>query len=130
MIVGIDIRRGRINEAIRRSMTGENVQYMVADAYRPPFNDDTFHLVLAMNNLYYAAPMIDHKELTGIFEELKRITKPAGYILISGQIGYTRSDYLILQKRHDRLANAAIFFDDNEESQGKLSAIKLGAGLD
>jgi len=68
-IVGLDFN---INDLKRGKERFEFINFILADAARPPFRDDCFEAVLSIDTLHHI------KDLEGVFGEIYRILKDGG----------------------------------------------------
>lgn len=75
-VIGIDICEGMIdrsNERAKREGVADRVEFRVADAQNPPFEDDFFDAVIGEE----IATLLDKRRAVS---EYMRVTKPGGYI--------------------------------------------------
>lgn len=70
-ITGADLSHEMVRTA---EVTNPGPEYVVGDASRLPFDDDTFDLVAQLNVPFYPG-------------ELKRVLKPGGHILVASTLG-------------------------------------------
>jgi SAM-dependent methyltransferase len=70
-VTGLDLSEEMVRTA---EQTNPGPEYMVGDAAKLPFEDDTFDLVAQNNVPFYP-------------RELKRVLKPGGHILVASTIG-------------------------------------------
>ncbi|MBU0628557.1 MAG: class I SAM-dependent methyltransferase [Nanoarchaeota archaeon] len=84
-VIGVEILPGYLTEEAEG-----NVDFIVGDAFTD-LERRTFDMVIAMNNIYFMLihhPLeVQKKALTKIMRDLKRLTRPRGYLLIAGQQG-------------------------------------------
>jgi ubiquinone/menaquinone biosynthesis C-methylase UbiE len=73
-IVGIDISKKMIKKAKDRNKKIKSAKFLVADAQKLPFNDNTFDIVFTESVIAFVP-----NKLKAI-KEFKRVTKPGGYI--------------------------------------------------
>lgn len=73
-IDGLDSSVSAIRSAVAQ---GEGIDYVVADAYSPPYADNFYDVVIC-NNIWEHVP-----DPLRLLEAIKRITKPGGFVLIS-----------------------------------------------
>jgi ubiquinone/menaquinone biosynthesis C-methylase UbiE len=73
-IVGVDISEKMIDKAKKRNKGLENAEFLVADAQKLPFEDDTFDIVFT-ESVVSVVP----NQLKAI-KEFKRVVKPGGYV--------------------------------------------------
>jgi SAM-dependent methyltransferase len=77
-IVGIDISKAGIDEARRRF--GQHAEYLVMDAHRTTFADETFDLVVGRSILH-------HLDWDVAIAEVRRILKPGGMAVFTEPLG-------------------------------------------
>ena len=75
-ITGID-NNERPLEAARKSHSLENIRFQCMDAARMDFPDSHFDTVCISNSLHHMA------DLPGVLQEIKRVCKPGGHLIIS-----------------------------------------------
>ncbi len=77
-VIGMDFSEGMLKKARESSNHFTSVRYLQHDLNRRlPFNDDEFDAVVC-------SLVIEHiQNLTPVFQEMKRICKPSGYIVVS-----------------------------------------------
>jgi SAM-dependent methyltransferase len=65
---------------------------LMADGFNAPFADSTFDAVFCMNNLYYALPHMKHSSVKQRLQQVARLVKPGGSLVMSGIF---KSDYIV-----------------------------------
>jgi len=75
-ITGIDNNEHPL-EAARKSHTLENIRFQIMDASRMDFPESHFDTVCISNSLHHMA------DPPGVLQEMKRVCKPGGHLLIS-----------------------------------------------
>lgn len=73
-IVGIDISRKMVSKAKERNRNIRNARFLVADAQKLPFKDNTFDIVFTESVIAF----VPDKQKA--IKEFKRVTKKGGYI--------------------------------------------------
>ena len=73
-ISGLDYSVSAITSAVSHY---NDIDFCVASAYRPPYNDDYFDIVLC-NNVWEHVP-----DPVALLSQIRRITKPSGHLIIS-----------------------------------------------
>ena len=75
-ITGMDNSEKSI-EAAKKNCKNEKIAFVVGDAYNLPYEENSFDMVTLSNSLHHFA------EPQKIIEEMKRVLKPGGYLIIS-----------------------------------------------
>ena len=119
-VMGIDITPAMIEEArnLQRERKIDNIHWKLGDVNNLPFEDNLFSLVVTRYSFHH---LIEPKQ---VLEEMKRVCKPNGKILIidvtpdKGKI----EAYNHVEKLRDSSHTGALTFD-------KLKGLMQGAGL-
>ncbi|MEK6889631.1 MAG: class I SAM-dependent methyltransferase [Nanoarchaeota archaeon] len=94
-VIGIDVNEENVNAARKiNKREGKNLRFLVGDGYFPPFKDERFDIVFAMNNLFYAFAE-SPQEIGPLMPNIGRTVKPDGVLLISrgsSFAGYVRGE--------------------------------------
>ncbi|PIN69530.1 hypothetical protein COV93_05180 [Candidatus Woesearchaeota archaeon CG11_big_fil_rev_8_21_14_0_20_43_8] len=87
-IIGIDINTYQLEAASYRA--DDRVSFMYADGYYIDkyFENDSFDIVFAMNNLTDICNMLPKRFLNGILERIVDVIKPDGYLCIASMGNY------------------------------------------
>lgn len=83
-VFGVDISKKSIELAIKRSKilnTSKNCKFEVGDAENLSFDDNCFDFILCYGSLSYF-------DLDKYFQELKRVLKPKGKLILVDSLGY------------------------------------------
>lgn len=98
---------------------GNPPQFVQANGYFPPFAENSFHAVFMMNNLYQSVQhfRISSEQLNVIVGNIRHITKPGGFFLVSGISGGAYHPFVIF--RFDEMKNATIFAKSDNSSMAK-----------
>lgn len=114
-VVGIDVNPdvlGSRRELFRKTHTslaqnvertyndpGKDPLVALADGYTPPFAEDTFEATFWMNSLYQVLSKLgmSDEDLQTALREVVRVTKPNGFICISGLAGGVTEPYIVFQ---------------------------------
>ncbi|MBI2404579.1 class I SAM-dependent methyltransferase [Candidatus Gottesmanbacteria bacterium] len=108
-------------DAKKRTYTqgGNPPQFVQADGYFPPFAENSFHAVFMMNNLYQSVQhfKISSEQLKVIVGNIRHITKPGGFFLVSGISRGADHPFVIF--RFDAMKNATIFAESDHSSMAK-----------
>jgi 2-polyprenyl-6-hydroxyphenyl methylase/3-demethylubiquinone-9 3-methyltransferase len=70
-VTGVDLAEGALEEAKKRDQTN-SVQYIKADAYKLPFEDESFDAVISLDFLEHVY------EPQRVIDEISRVLKPSG----------------------------------------------------
>lgn len=93
--------------------------FLIADGFHAPFKDGSFEAVYCMNNLYYLLKDIKPDLLTLRFNQVGRVVKEGGYLLISGNNAGIGSDSIVLQKRESGFQVVSERFSSSADSHDK-----------
>jgi ubiquinone/menaquinone biosynthesis C-methylase UbiE len=119
-IIGIDNIKGAIDSA-KEKFEDERISFMEMDAYQMTFEDDVFDVVCLSNSLHHL------DDIERLFQELERVLKPGGTILINEMI----SDSLdARQKAHKMLHHFSaeidrLFDEPHNETFKAVEILKL-----
>lgn len=81
-VVGLDLSRGMLREAVRRTVQfADRLTYIWQDARRLPFGDDTFDAVTCLEALEFTP------DPRAVLRELVRVLRPGGVLLVTNRIG-------------------------------------------
>jgi len=97
--------------------------FLAADGFYPPFKAETFQAVFCMNNIHYAIPRIEESLAAKRLNQIARLVKPGGFLLISGFGPDFENDYIILKKLTQDFQQHKISDIKNEESKRCLEII-------
>lgn len=101
-VFGLDQSRAQLSRA-RPKLAGESVQFMLGDAERLPFPDDSFDIVWSSGSIEY------WPEPVKTLADMRRVCRPGGEVLV---VGPNTPDSRILRT----LARAIMLFYDEDEA--------------
>jgi len=76
-MVGVDRNASAIRFAQKHFADQKNLQFMLADAHKLPFEDNSFDAVVNIESAQH------YKDVGRFLSEVRRVLKPGGYLLIS-----------------------------------------------
>jgi len=79
-IIGIDTLEYAVTTAKKHFSSDEKIRFFVMDAIHMNFEDETFDVVCLSNSLHHL------HDINSIFNEMRRVLKPGGYILVSEMV--------------------------------------------
>jgi ubiquinone/menaquinone biosynthesis C-methylase UbiE len=109
-VVGIDTSRGVIERArqlLRGSQVRDRVKFICSDLHEARFPDGTFDMILSFCVLEHVANLDD------VLMELRRITKPGGWLHVSVDCLGTVSDPAVIRKHQQDHFVARYFTADS-----------------
>lgn len=107
-VYGLDQSRAQLSRA-RPKLAGEPVQFMLGDAERLPFPDDSFDIVWSSGSIEY------WPEPVKTLADMRRVCRPGGEVLV---VGPNTPDSWVL----GRLAKAIMLFYDEAEADALFEA--------
>lgn len=110
LIVGLDISRGLLQEAIKKAQPYQNVALVMADADNMPFPNRAFDMVFVVTLLQ------NMPDPRANLEEISRVGKPTASIVVTGlRKRFSQDDFTLILKQAGLMVDTLKLDEGNRE---------------